>query len=68
MYRKNVPLGTGTEFQVPITVPVPVQMWTVPNPRVNANNFYLGGNIPLNHSTFINETPLPETIKVTLHF
>ncbi len=29
-YRKKVPFGTGTEFQVPI--PVPVQMWTVPNP------------------------------------
>ncbi len=30
-YRKKVPLGTGTEFQVP----VPVQMWTVPNPTRN---------------------------------
>ncbi len=29
-YRKKVPLHTGTEFQVPVTVPV--QMWTVPNP------------------------------------
>ncbi len=28
-YRKKVPLGTSTEFQVPI----PVQMWTVPNPN-----------------------------------
>ncbi len=32
-YRKKVPLGTGTEFQVPIPVLVPVQMWTVPNPN-----------------------------------
>ncbi len=40
-YRKKVPLGTGTEFQVPIPVLVPVQMWTVPNP----SNDY-----PLNHS------------------
>ncbi len=31
-YRKKVPLGTGTEFQVPIPVLVPVQTWTVPNP------------------------------------
>ncbi len=28
-YRKKVPLGTVTEVQVP----VPVQMWTVPNPN-----------------------------------
>ncbi len=33
-YRKKVPLGTGTEFQVPVQV----QMWTVPNPIINKPN------------------------------
>ncbi len=34
-YQKKVPLGTGTEFQVPI----PVQIWTVPNPNSNELKF-----------------------------
>ncbi len=40
-YRKKVPLGTGTEFQVPIPVLVPVQMWTVPNPTKDGTKFHV---------------------------
>ena len=32
--EKKVPLGTGTEFQVPVSVVVLVQMRKVPNPTL----------------------------------